>query len=88
MIFDYPLPRNYQGFESLCLRLFREHWKVSDLKTYAGPGRQQSGVDLIGCKRTDEGEIIGVQCKLRSRGKKLSKADVLAEIEKAKYSRP
>ena len=70
----------------MCLALFQKHLPAPDLKRYARPGQPQEGVDLLG---TDEdGRVCGIQCKLRNADKALTRAEVDAEVAKAKTFRP
>lgn len=55
-------PRNPEGFEDLCLDLFRAIWKDPYAKKNGRRGQGQDGVDIYGSNIPGEG-ISGIQCK-------------------------
>ena len=79
---SYHKPRNEQDFEELCLKLLRAHWECPELDLYALRGQAQDGVDILDMSGQDP--LRAAQCKLREEGKRLSKAEVEKEINKAK----
>ncbi len=83
---SFPKPRNSEDFESLCRALLKEHWSSLDIQKNARRGQEQHGVDLYG--HTPEKKLNGAQCKLHEEGKRLTKGEVLEEVEKAKTFAP
>lgn len=43
----YTQPDNEDGFEQLCLRLYRKLWKNESLVLYAKRGEEQNGIDIL-----------------------------------------
>lgn len=84
-----PPPSNWQDFERLCFDLYSRFWKTSDAAFNGRSGQPQAGVDVYGTDRTED-RFTGVQCKGRDGdyGRPLTKADLLAEVEKAKTFEP
>lgn len=84
MGFDYPRPDNEDGFEQLCLRLYRKYWKNENLKLYAKRGERQDGVDIFDplCIKP----FRAVQCKHHESTKTLLPSEIKAEVEKAEKS--
>jgi hypothetical protein len=84
-----PEPKNWQDFERLCFDLYRSMWKTNDAQIHGRQGQEQAGVDVYGTDRV-EGRFVGVQCKGKDQdyGGKLTKAELRAEIEKAKTFDP
>ncbi len=80
-------PCNWQDFEKLCLRLWKEEWISDDLKINGRPGQEQHGVDICG-HRNDRLGYCGIQCKCKQEGEFLSQKEIEIEIEKAKLFYP
>lgn len=86
MTIQYPFPAAPEEFESLCLRLYREHWDVPSLQKYGRRGDGQSGGDLLG---TDsQGRVCFIQCKKRDWDRTLTQREIEADIEAAKGLHP
>ena len=79
----YPPPENPEDFEVFCLRLLRMLWNCSGLQVYGRRGHRQSGIDLLD---TSGPEAKAAQCKHRE--ERITVAEILDEIEKAKSFRP
>ena len=57
-----PTPSNWQDFEELCLRLWRDMWSDPNAQKNGRVGQNQHGVDVYGISAFD-GKLHGVQCK-------------------------
>ena len=55
-------PANWQDFEDLCHKLWREIWGDLDTQKHGRQGQSQNGVDIFGKPIYQEG-YCGVQCK-------------------------
>lgn len=84
--FDFPPPENEADFESLCLAVFRDHLSAPELQKHARRGHRQLGVDLVGWN--EQGELCGIQCKLRAAHKRLSQREVEEEVGGARHFTP
>lgn len=84
-----PIPANWQDFEALIKKLFGEIWKYPEIKKNGRPGQAQQGVDVCGIP-AGESSYFGIQCKNCSsyNGGKLTKENILSEIEKARNFNP
>ena len=82
----YPVPANEQDFEELCLQLLRVHCNRPHLELYGHRGESQSGVDIF--DPSGERPIIGAQCKLRGPLKSLRRAEIDAEVRRARTLTP
>ena len=84
-----PPPSNWQDFQELCRVLWKHVWSLSDedIKTYGDNGDRQDGVDICAIVGND---YYGIQCKSKDqlKGKQITKAEIEAEIEKAKSFSP
>jgi len=80
-----PPPANWQDFERLCFDLYARSWRTSDAALNGRSGQSQAGVDVYGTDRVED-RFTGVQCKGKDGdyGVALTRAELLAEIEKAK----
>jgi hypothetical protein len=58
-------PANWQDFEHLCYRLWREVWRYPEIQKNGRLGQPQNGVDIYGIPR-GEMEYYGIQCKGKS----------------------
>lgn len=85
-----PQPSNWQDFETLCCDVWRAIWKDRNAMKNGRTGQPQHGVDIYG--RIEGGEAwAGVQCKGKDNNydaRKLTKKELLAEVEKAKSFEP
>jgi hypothetical protein len=80
-------PATWEAFEEICADLFSLLWNDPNLVRYGRQGQAQNGVDIYG---NDNGDDAGVQCKAKREWPpaKLTKADIDAEVEKAKAFTP
>ncbi len=76
----FPIPKNEGDFEEMCLQLLRHHWRLPSLELYGKRGEHQFGVDIVDL--SGETPVVA-QCKLKEQGKRLSPAEIRAEVEKA-----
>lgn len=81
-------PLNEQDFEKHSTVLFRVLLKDPNVKRVGRRGLGQKGVDLVGNRNRQPGKVVGIQCKLKGEGKKLSEAEVRREVTKALKFRP
>lgn len=81
-------PLNEQDFEKHSTVLFRVLLKDPNVKRVGRRGLGQKGVDLVGNRNRQAGKVVGIQCKLKGEGKKLSEAEVRREVTKALKFRP
>lgn len=77
------MPENEKEFEDRTAILFQQHVSDPNLKGVATRGKDQGGLDLIGCRNGDASQPVGVQCKLRTKGNRLLAADAQSDIERA-----
>jgi hypothetical protein len=81
-------PSNETEFEKNCAVLFREFLRDPNVKRLGTRGQRQQGVDLVGHRNRDPKEIVGIQCKLKSGSKKLTKREVQTEVKAALGYKP
>ncbi|MET3114618.1 hypothetical protein AAKU52_002353 [Pedobacter sp. CG_S7] len=87
-------PKNWQDFETLCLKLWGEIWQIPhDIEFNSDNAQGQHGVDIYG--PTDGGKCYkGIQCKnkklnlINGLPNRISISDVQAEIDKARDFKP
>ena len=92
--FNIHPPKNWQDFETLCLKLWGEIWNIPHEIDFNSDNSQgQNGVDIYG--PIDEGLTYnGIQCKnkklnlIDGKPNRISIQDIKAEIEKAKSFQP
>lgn len=82
MAFRWPQPDTEQAFEAICLEVLKVEWQCPTLELYAKRGEMQYGIDIIDPAARRPFRVA--QCKLREPHKKLTKAEILAELEKLK----
>lgn len=87
-------PKNWQDFETLCLKLWGEIWhKRDDIDFNSDNSSGQDGVDIY-CIPDGETAYYGIQCKNKNLFRKngqlnqLTKTIIDEEIEKAKKFKP
>ena len=80
MTYRWPQPDTEQELEVVCLHVLKVEWQCSSLELYAKRGEAQYGIDIIDPAATSPFRVA--QCKLRE--KNLTKAEILAEIDKVK----
>ncbi|MCI3939372.1 hypothetical protein MQX03_19530 [Chryseobacterium aahli] len=87
-------PKNWQDFETLCLKLFGEIWKIPhEIEFNSDNSQGQNGVDIYGA--VDDGlKYNGIQCKnkklnlINGSPNRITIKDIQAEIDKAKCFQP
>ena len=77
------LPTDDKVFESNCIPLFAGLLNDPNVKFVGTRGKAQHGLDLIGKRDRDPSQPVGIQCKLITRGGKLTEAIIRAEIAQA-----
>lgn len=84
-----PAPDNWQDFEQICQRLWKEIWCDANTQLNGRSGQPQSGVDVYGKPIYTE-FWAGVQCKDKDAnlGSKLKASELSAECNKAKSFKP
>lgn len=86
--FEFPPPRSWEQFEELCADLFEALWNDPGLVRHGRAGQRQHGVDIV----ARQGGVfpVGLQCKKKSSWpvKKVTKAEIDAEVEEAKGFTP
>src|SRR5207302_3212750 len=60
---SYPLPRNADEFQRLCLKLLRRHWQLPQLERLRDPEQRELGVDLV--EVSGRPSLVAVRCDLR-----------------------
>lgn len=55
---------------------------LNNVNVHGRPGQKQDGIDVF-CRRLDNNNWIGVQCKVRSTNRSFTKAELLAEVNNA-----
>lgn len=83
-----PKPTDEQAFERASEILWRCILGDTGFTLYGRRGREQYGVDLVGFEGGDPDILVGVQCKLKSDHRKLTKNEVRDEVEKALNFQP
>jgi cellulose synthase operon protein C len=81
-------PRDEQAFERTCVVLWRSILKDPNVQTNASRGQKQDGVDLFGVRNEDTTRSVGIQCKLKGEGKRLTEKEVREEVRKAMNFQP
>lgn len=84
-----PTPKNWQDFESLCHRLWKEFWADPNTQKNGRVGQAQNGVDIFGFPYRAE-RYHGVQCKGKNSNyrSELTKRELETESSKAESFRP
>jgi hypothetical protein len=87
-------PANWQDFEHLCYRLWREVWKCPEIQKNGRLGQLQNGVDIYGIPHNEQ-KYWGIQCKGKSEYNddqydhpQFTTEEIDGEIEKAKTFTP
>ena len=83
-------PANWEKFEDLCLDIFRAQWGDPYATKNGRIGQPQHGTDIWGYPQYAAGQLHGVQCKGKDGlyGAALTKAELDAEVEKARRFEP
>jgi tetratricopeptide (TPR) repeat protein len=77
------IPSDDKAFEENCLPLFCGILNDPNVKLVGTRGKSQSGIDLTGRRDRDPTQPVGIQCKLITRGGKLTEEIVRADLDKA-----
>jgi hypothetical protein len=77
------IPTDEKVFESNCVPLFAGIINDPNVKLLGTRGKKQYGLDLIGRRDRDSAQPVGIQCKLITRGAKLSEKIVRNEVAQA-----
>ena len=75
------IPTDDKVFESNCVPLFAGLLHDPNVKLLGTRGKKQFGLDLIGRRNRDPGQPVGIQCKLITRGAKLTEATIRKEVD-------
>lgn len=75
-----PKPANDAEFEANCVILFRNILKDPNVHRLGTSGQAQDGVDIVGHRDGNTHQIVGIQCKLKSVGSKLTSSEVRTEV--------
>src|SRR6266478_2764422 len=82
----FPIPKNDDDFEEMCLRLLRLYWSRPGLELFGKRGERQFGIDILDFG--GETPIYAAQCKLKEEHKTLPPADIQKEVDEAKKFTP
>ena len=66
-----PMPSGDKDFEEKCVVLFCGLLEDPNVKTVGARGSAQQGLDLLGARKRDPAQPVGVQCKLKTKGGRL-----------------
>lgn len=77
------IPTDDKAFERNCVPLFAGVINDPNVKLVGTRGKKQFGLDLIGKRDRDPRQPVGIQCKLITRGAKLSETVVRNEVTQA-----
>jgi tetratricopeptide (TPR) repeat protein len=83
-----PTPANDKDFEEKCVPLFAGLLNDRNVKTLGARGQNQWGLDLLGARDRDPAQPVGVQCKLKTKGGKLTEKEIRKEVDQALTVRP
>lgn len=82
------IPTDDKVFESNCIPLFAGLLNDPNVKLLGTRGKKQFGLDLIGKRDRDPAQPVGIQCKLITRGAKLTDAIIRNEVSQAMGIKP
>ena len=74
------IPTDDKVFEENCIPLFAGLLKDPNVKLVGTSGGSQGGLDLIGRRDRDPAQPVGIQCKLKTRGDKLTEVEIRREV--------
>jgi tetratricopeptide (TPR) repeat protein len=77
-----PKPADEQAFERASIVLWRCILIDPNVHRHGRRGQSQNGVDLVGIRNGDPAHLVGIQCKLKGVGHKLTEKEVRDEVEK------
>ena len=81
--YNYSPPSDWSKFEELICDVWSRELNDSDMQRFGRQGQSQNGVDIYSPK-----EGVGIQCKLKGIGEKISEDELKIEIDKAKKFKP
>ena len=89
MRINLPKPANWQDFENLCFKLWKQIWGDPNAKHNGRNGQTQNGVDIYGKAPFDD-HYTGIQCKGKNSNydKKLTSKEIDKECDNAKEFKP
>lgn len=76
-------PLDPQAFERHCVVLWRLLLNNQATDLYGRNGQEQHGVDILGYREGRSDQPVGIQCKLRTQGCRLTHNEVTKEVAKA-----
>lgn len=82
------IPTDDKVFERNCVPLFAGLINDPNVKLLGTRGKRQFGLDLLGRRDRDPAQPVGIQCKLITRGGKISKTTIRAEVKQALTIQP
>lgn len=84
-----PTPKNWQDFEDLCYKLWKDFWADPNAHKNGRMGQEQKGVDVFGMPYLANG-YHGVQCKGKNKnyGSELLKMEIESEAQNAETFTP
>lgn len=82
----FPL-RESERFENLCLDIWKRKINDQHIQRNGRRGQEQHGVDIFG-RRDGSMNWVGIQCKVKSMGDRLTETEVEEEIRKAMTFNP
>ncbi len=82
----FPILRDEDDFEDLCVDLLRIYWQRPGLERFGRRGQRQYGIDILDLG--GQSPLHAAQCKLREYGKELSPDTISAEVNDARKYRP
>lgn len=82
------IPADDKSFEENCVILFSGLLKDPNVKLVGTRGKAQSGLDVIGRRDRDSAQPVGIQCKLITRGGKLTEKIIRDETAQALRVKP
>jgi tetratricopeptide (TPR) repeat protein len=82
------IPTDEKAFEENCIPLFAGLLGDPNVKLVGTRGKKQWGLDLIGRRDRDPRQPVGIQCKLVTRGGKLTEKIVRDEVAQALLVKP
>lgn len=82
-----PKPQNWQDFEELCLRIWRDEWSCPEIIKNGRLGQKQFGVDVYGIPEGKQG-YYGIQCKLMHEGGVITEGEIETIVREAEQFSP
>jgi len=83
-----PKPADEQAFERASVVLWSALLDDPNVQRVGRRGQPQNGVDLYGIRGGDVDHHVGIQCKLKGDGQRLTESEVRTEVRKALTFRP